>query len=67
MAVEQPQTPSRTQSQSQILSKALAGVSFLASVQFSSRLLTFCLNVALVRYMEDSAAHGVASVQLYLL
>lgn len=56
-----------SQSQSQILSKALVGASFLASVQFSSRLFTFALNVALLRYMEDSAAHGVASVQLYLL
>lgn len=53
--------------QSEILSKAVVGVSFLASVQFGSRILTFGLNIALFRFMEDRAAHGVASVQLYLL
>jgi O-antigen/teichoic acid export membrane protein len=50
-----------------ILKKSLVGLSYLASVQVISRLFTFLLNVALARYMDDPAALGVASVQLYLL
>ena len=51
----------------EIVGKALVGVSYLASVQFSSRIFTFLLNIALTRYMQDPAALGVASIQLYLL
>ncbi len=57
----------KSRRKNEIIGKAFTGVSYLVSVQFSSRIFTFLLNVALTRYMQDPAAIGVASIQLYLL
>lgn len=50
-----------------ILGSAMRGASLLVSVQLLSRALTFVLNVALTRHLEDPSLLGVSSVQLYLL
>ena len=50
-----------------VVHHAMAGVSYLISVQVLSRVLTFVLNVGLTRYMDDPAAFGIASIQLFLL
>ncbi len=50
-----------------LLQKAFTGASVLVGIQVGSRLLTFILNLALARSMQDPSVLGIANVQLYLL
>eukprot|EP00924_Labyrinthula_sp_SR-Ha-C_P004511 snap_masked-scaffold_1-processed-gene-2.27-mRNA-1 protein AED:1.00 eAED:1.00 QI:0/0/0/0/1/1/2/0/487 len=49
------------------LSRSLDSIKYLAGVQVLSKTVSFLLNQMIVRYMRDTTALGISSVQLYLL
>ena len=49
-----------------VLKLSMTGLSSSVRVQFVSRILTFSLNLILVRYLSP-AVYGIAAVQLHLL